>query len=134
MADKHINENEYIYYEPYKNFALSLRAWFIAYGIGAPIIFLSNEGTQKAISNYEGNKFLISLFLTGVVIQIIQALLYKHAMWHLHMGEGNPDYHTKWLYKGSEKITEVYWLEATLDLSTVIVYVLATWHTFKALL
>jgi len=55
-------------------------------------------------------------------------------MWHLYMGEGNPSYHTKWLYKGSEKITDVYWLEATLDLSTVIVYVLATWHTFKALL
>jgi len=71
---------EYAFYEPYKTFSTSLRAWFIAYGIGAPVIFLSNESTRNAISSYDYNKLLISLFLLGVVIQIIEALLYKYAM------------------------------------------------------
>jgi hypothetical protein len=127
-------ENDSIFYEPYKSFATSLRAWFIAYGIGAPILFLSNENTQKAITEYECNETLIFLFLSGVIIQTIQALLYKHTMWHLYMGEGNSKYHNKWLYKASEKISEAYWLETLFDLATVCVYVLGTWHVLKALL
>lgn len=134
MSDTPQNDNDSVFYAPYKSFATSLRAWFIAYGIGAPIVFLSNDTTQKAISEYESNKYLIALFLSGVVLQTIQALLYKHTMWHLYMGEGNDSYHENNLYKISESISEAYWLEVIFDLATVFVYALATWHTFKALL
>ena len=134
MSTNQENSQDSAFYDPYKSFATSLRAWFIAYGIGAPILFLSNEFTQKAIAEYQLNKLLIFLFLSGVVIQTIQALLYKHVMWHLYMGEGNTSYHSKLLYKVSDKISEAYWLETIFDLSTVCVYVLGTWHVLKALL
>ncbi|MDH5600102.1 MAG: hypothetical protein OEY78_02235 [Gammaproteobacteria bacterium] len=126
------NNQDSVFYEPYKIFATSLRAWFIAYGIGAPILFLSNEFTQRVISEYENNKLLIFLFLAGVILQTIQALLYKHVMWHLYMGEDNHDYHKSWLYKSSVKISEASWLEILFDLATVFVYSIGTWHVLNA--
>lgn len=122
------------YYEPYKGFASSLRAWFIAYGIGAPILFLSNDSTRAAISNYEYNHALVLLFLSGVLLQAVEALLYKHAMWHLYMGEEKDSYKNSTLYKLSDKISEAYLLGVFFDIATVIVYGVGTWLAYNALL
>ena len=39
------------FYEAYKGFANNLRTWFLAYGIGAPVVLLSNEDSWSLISN-----------------------------------------------------------------------------------
>ena len=121
------------FYEPYKAFATSLRTWFVAYGIGAPLVFLSNDSTRTAISKYEHQELLVALFLGGVVLQILEAMLYKHAMWHLYYGEGNAGYQNKLRYKVSDAVSEAYWLGVIFDLGTLVVYGFGTWHAFLAL-
>ena len=122
------------YYEPYKGFDTSLKTWLIAYGIGAPILFISQETTMVAIKNYEHSHALVFLFLGGVLLQTLESFIYKHAMWHLYMGEKSTEYKKYKRYTLSVNISEAYWLGAMFDVSTLIVYAIATWLSFDALL
>lgn len=115
------------YFGCYAEFAKTLRTWFIAYGIGAPILFLSNNTTWEIIRS-SGNIRLITYgFLLGVLLQVIEAFLYKNAMWYLYRGEENPQIKNKMRYKASYNVSEYYWLEFLLDILTLICFVTATW-------
>jgi hypothetical protein len=115
------------YFECYAEFAKTLRTWFIAYGIGAPILFLSNDTLWGIIKSSEHIRLIGLLFLAGVFIQVLEALLYKNAMWYLYKGEENPKIKNKARYKAFYNISEYYWLEVLFDILTLICFVTGTW-------
>jgi hypothetical protein len=114
------------YFECYAEFAKTLRTWFIAYGIGAPILFLSNDTLWGMIKSSEHIRLIGFLFLAGVFIQVLEALLYKNAMWYLYKGEENPKIKNKARYKAFYNISEYYWLEVLFDMLTLICFVAGT--------
>jgi hypothetical protein len=69
------------FYEPYVALARSLRVWFIAYGIGGPVLFLSNETAWKSLIKAGQARAVALLFLAGVATQVITVLIHKAAMW-----------------------------------------------------
>jgi hypothetical protein len=75
------------FYTAYAEFAKNLRVWFLAYGIGATAIFVTNEGAGKRLLSSGAAEGVVYLFLIGVGLQILVALMYKTAMWYLYMGE-----------------------------------------------
>src|SRR3954468_21743579 len=69
------------FHEAYGSFARALRLWFLAYGIGGPSVFLTNESAwRKVVASRQGGAVAYS-FLAGVSLQIALALVYKSAMW-----------------------------------------------------
>lgn len=38
------------FYEAYAGFARNLRIWFVAYGIGGPVLFLTNSEVWQKVS------------------------------------------------------------------------------------
>lgn len=107
------------FYSAYAEFAKNLRVWFLAYGIGATAIFVTNEGAGKRLLSSAVAEPVIYLFLGGVAVQILLALLYKSAMWHLYMGELDPEHQKTWWHEKSERLSDSYAIELTCDIATI---------------
>src|SRR5205809_8022604 len=87
------------FYEAYAGFARTLRTWFVAYGIGGPVIFLTNDTAAKRFQVSGSSRAVAYSFFAGVALQILAALLYKTAMWYLYRGELEPGLRSARLYK-----------------------------------
>ncbi len=122
------------YYQPYSEFAKNLRTWLIAYGIGAPALILSSKSAWDAVKS-SGHFALIGvLFLLGVALQLIEALLYKHAMWHLYFSELDAEHKKSGWYKVAEWLSEAYLLELSFDMISVLLFIIATLLLFLSFL
>lgn len=108
-----------------------MRVWFIAYGIGGPAVFLTNETAGQRLLASGSGRAVAYAFLGGVVVQIALALLYKSAMWYLYLGEYEPKAKVSWLYKTSEWLSESYWIELVGDLVTLTLFGGATLRLLK---
>jgi hypothetical protein len=119
------------FYSAYAEFAKNLRLWFLAYGIGATAIFVTNESAGRRLLSSGVAELVIYLFLGGVALQVFLALLYKTAMWHLYMGEFEAEFKAKWWYKRSEHISDSYSIELACDLATIGCFGAATYLLVK---
>ncbi|UCG35704.1 MAG: hypothetical protein JSW17_02595 [Candidatus Omnitrophota bacterium] len=122
------------FFKCYSDYAKALRTWFIAYGLGMPILFMSNSFALRKISLSPDAPFIVWCFLIGVLTQVTQALLYKNTMRYLYKGEVIPKIKDKLRYKISHLILEFYWLEATIDVITAACFILATLKAITILL
>ena len=122
------------FYEPYVGFARALRTWFIAYGIGAPVLLIQSETCWTKLMNSGQALIPVFFFLTGVVIQILTAMVYKTAMWYLYMGELNEKMKLKIRYKISDWLSESYCVEFIIDFGTLCFFALATYMVISILL
>src|SRR5207247_2726974 len=113
------------FYEAYAGFARNVRTWFIAYGIGAPVLFVSNAEIWKKISEHGDGRMIAYLFLAGVAVQIAAAMLYKTAMWYLYVSELDHHQAKGWRYQFSDRVSESYVLEMAFDVATLVLFGIA---------
>ncbi len=114
------------FYEAYAGFARNVRTWFIAYGIGAPVLFVSNPEAWRTISGSGDGRTIAYLFLAGVAVQIAVAILYKTAMWYLYVSELDHHQARGWRYRFSDWVSESYLLEMAFDSATLVLFGVAT--------
>lgn len=114
------------YFEGYAQFAGVLRTWLIAYGIGGPVLFVSQARLTDKLSESGQSRSIAILFLSGVFLQVIVALLYKGAMWYLYVGEEDAEIQKKIRYKISSWLSDAFWLELLFDLASIALF---TWAT-----
>ncbi len=121
------------FYEAYSDFARNVRTWFIAYGIGGPVLFASSDSVWPSLRDSGLGPGVVYLFLFGVALQIIGALIYKSAMWYLYVGELQPAFQKTRRYKVADWLSENYLIEAGIDVVTLVLFGLATLVTLKVL-
>lgn len=119
------------FYSAYAEFAKNLRIWFLAYGIGATAIFVTNEGAGKRLLSSGAAEIVTYLFLGGVALQIFVALLYKSAMWYLYIAELDPKEKESWQHGLSDSISNSYWIEFLCDAATIACFGAATYQLVK---
>jgi hypothetical protein len=113
------------YYEQYSEYAKTLRTWLVAYGIGGPVIFLTQPSVyNKVLAANEGHTLAV-VFLAGVVLQVLSALVYKAATWTLHesteiRGVSAP----RW----AKNIEQAYWVDVVVDFATILLF---AWSTYR---
>ncbi len=134
MGENSTLEREKGFYEPYVGFAKALRTWFIAYGIGAPVLLLQSETCWSKLTSSGQALPPVLFFLAGVVIQILTALVYKTAMWYLYIGELDKQLKLKKRYKISDWLSETYCIEFVIDLGTLALFIVATYMVINILL
>lgn len=115
------------FYEPYAHFSRTLRAWLVAYGVGVPVLLVSQESIARAIIKAGTGSLITWLFLTGVAIQVLAALLYKYSMAYLYNSEGNSESSDTWRVQVAVWLSETIWLEALFDITSI---TLLVWGTF----
>jgi hypothetical protein len=114
------------YFEGYASFAGVLRTWLIAYGIGGPVLFVTHSDIAKQLSASGESRYIAVLFLIGVFLQVMVALLYKGAMWYLYIGEEDHEMQKTKRYKFSDWLSAAFWLEMFFDLASVTLFSCAT--------
>lgn len=124
------NKKDAGYFEGYAQFAGVLRTWLIAYGIGGPVLFVTQSRLADKLSETSQARFIAILFLLGVFLQVIVALLYKGAMWYLYVGEEDVEMQKKVRYKISDWLSDAFWLELSFDLASIALF---TWSTILIL-
>jgi hypothetical protein len=114
------------FYEAYVAFARTLRLWFTAFGIGGPVLFLTNESAGAKLFASGSGRIVVYFFLSGVGLQIMEALVFKSAMWYLYLGEFDERVKSWRRYKASNWLSESYAVEFLVDLITLVLFAGAT--------
>jgi len=120
--------------DAFHNYEKSLRTWFIAYGIGAPILLLTQSGLRDKFLASPDRLCIGILFLAGIVIQVFESWLYKMTTWYQYRGEVNKDLKKTRRYRFSVWVENRYWIDVVFDLATAILFVLATYKVFSIIL
>lgn len=114
------------YLESYQSFAATMRAWLVAYGIGAPVLLATQGAFSFVLADRKAAEPLIYMYLIGVGIQILSALMFKASMWYIFWGALNADFKSSWRYKVSDWLSEQLWFEILLDALTIGLFAWAT--------
>lgn len=122
------------HFNNYADYSRTLRAWLVAYGIGGPVLFVTNEKVTERIAKSGYANEIIVLFLLGVALQIILATINKWGAWHMYRGAGDAKYCRTWRYKLWGFINEQSWIDFVIDLWSLLMFMLATWRVLNVLL
>ena len=122
------------YDEPYLVFARTLRTWFVAYGIGVPVVFLNQDKLLDRLLRSGHARLIAGCFLGGVAVQIGTTIVYKAAMWHLYRAEYQPAVKRTRLFPFFAWVSDAFWLEFLLDALTLALFAFGTVTTLFVLI
>jgi hypothetical protein len=118
-------------YEAYADYSRTLRTWLVAYGVGGPVLLLSNEHVTKAIATSGAAGLITKLFLGGVAAQVTLAALNKAAMWGCYYGALWRSFQDRRRYKACVWFSEQFWIDFTIDVVTMALFGGATLLTLR---
>jgi hypothetical protein len=121
-------------FQNYATYAGTLRAWLVAYGVGGPVLFLTNEKAAARVASSAYAKQIITLFLVGVALQVGLSFINKWAAWNIYAGEVEPDRNDLLTYKIWDWINGQSWIDFIVDVGSVGVFVWATYLVLRVFL
>lgn len=108
----------------YNEYAKILRTWLVAYGIGGPVLFFTNEKLSQKIGGSGQTKLIVYLFLIGVACQVLLAFLNKWVNWVIFAYSDSSK--TPWICNKCDWISEQFWIDILLDLGAIVLFAFAT--------
>ena len=124
-------------YKNYADYNQSLRTWLLSYGVGAPVLFASQQHVVDALKANVWGRWPVILFLGGVFVQVSVGLLNKTIAWHNYhsrereyLGKERP---TGPLFDFSRKHQTNYCIDLWADVASVTAFVVATAWAFLIL-
>lgn len=72
------------HYKVYEEHMKTLRAWFVAYGVGGPVLFVTQNDFATTLVKSGLSQLVGVLFLVGVLLQALVALFNKWVNWGLY--------------------------------------------------
>jgi hypothetical protein len=118
----------------YSEYSKTLRSWLVAYGIGGPVLFLTNKDAPAKLASSPDLKIIVTLFLAGVVFQILLAFINKWAAWHLYKATIHHNYDQTCIYRFWLCINNQSWIDFFVDLGTLCSFTIATWIVLNILI
>ena len=128
--DVGLAESEKGHYSAYQYHSNLLRTWLVAYGIGGPVLLLTNDSLWQQLKESGEVSFIGTLFLTGVAFQILLAALNKAVMWRLYYGEDNPQSQTTKWYTMAAWLSRQIWIDLGVDMTSMVLMAWATVTVF----
>lgn len=122
------------HYTAYEEHARTLRTWLVAYGIGAPVLMLSQDQLWKQLAATNSLPCIAALFLFGVALQVTLAAANKSAMWACYYGAINEEFEKTRVYRFGKWVAGLYWIDLVCDLVSMLVFAVATYLCFLALM
>lgn len=121
------------HFDVYWRYCSSLRNWFVAFGVGGCILFISDKAKIFQEVSQPIKVTIVVFFIVGVIVQIVLALINKWTQWHVYWGEENVDFQKTYRYKIFYKISNWFWIDMLADVVTVVAFAIATVNVFKVL-
>jgi hypothetical protein len=111
----------------YAEWSKHLRTWLVAYGIGAPILFISRKEVWDVLAASPDRRLITKLFLGGVGLQVFVATLNKWSSWGYYSAQQWPTiYGGKWWTKPAEWLVDQFWIDLLADVLTLTAFITAT--------
>jgi len=115
------NENHMSYQEYNK----ALRTWFVAFGIGGPVLLLTRESMLSKLSSEMMLKPVAFLFIFGAAVQIFIAFINKIECWYCYYADVNQDYSKTKIGKFMLWLDNQFWIDILCDIMTIVSYLIA---------
>ena len=122
MARARKKDGDSGFYEPYTQYSRTLRSWLVAYGIGVPVLLVSQDLVTKAIIKAGTGGLITSLFLIGVAVQVSGAFLYKYSQEYLYHEETGAPLEGTVRLRISKWLSNVVWFEILIDVVSMAVF------------
>jgi hypothetical protein len=116
--------------DAFDRYETKLRTWFIAYGIGAPILLLTQSTLRDRFLQSPNRRCVGILFLIGIAFQVVESWLYKMTTWYQYRGEVKNEITKSRMYKVSKWIEDHYSVDVIFDALTFILFLIATLKVF----
>jgi hypothetical protein len=114
------------FFEAYASLAQTFRGWLVAYGVGAPVVFLAQKPAMEALKSMPDAGYVILAYLVGSLLQVALAWSYKLCMWWAYLEEMKTIRKDSLRYKFVDRFTNTFWVEGPVDFVTVGLFVYAT--------
>lgn len=114
------------YFANYADYSRTLRAWLVAYGVGGPVLFMTNEKVSEKIAKSGEAHLIISLFLIAVAVQVMGSFINKWAAWYVYRGHDDDAYQMKRKYKSWSWVNKQTWFDIGVDLVSMVLF---SWGT-----
>ena len=114
------------FFANYSEYAKTLRAWLVAYGIGGPVLFLTNKDLLSVLKISVYRNCVIDLFLIGVALQVSLAFINKWCAWHMYVGEYEESFQNEKSYKMWAWLNERNWIDMTFDGLSLVSFAIST--------
>jgi hypothetical protein len=118
-------------YKAYEEYSKTLRTWFVAYGVGAPLLLMTNDKLSAKIAAAPEAPYLVAAYCIGVGVQVLLAVVNKNIMWGCYYGQIEPAFKNTRRYRFAEWVSAQYWIDALADLLTAVLFAAATYRLFK---
>ena len=133
------------HFDSYAEYSKTFRSWMVAYGIGGPILLFTGKDAPQALAKSPQLQAIVTLFVLGVGLQIVLALINKWAAWHMYRGayalyqheQGDPDgdgHHSTKTYEAWCWINKQSWIDFLVDIGALASFTVATWIVLKIFL
>jgi len=73
----------------YNDYNKALRAWFVAFGVGLPVVYISSKEARDYLGSLVSHELVIIFFVLAMCLQIIIAFVNKYVSWCAYRTEGN---------------------------------------------
>ena len=112
------NENDASsYYDVYKEYNATLRAWFVAFGAGGPAFLLANSTITQSLKSGGHLQAVVGAFFVGVFAQIVLVVINKTCAWvNYYVNEAHGSH---LLAAPANWLSEQYWIDFLADLITL---------------
>lgn len=116
------------HYKIFEEYSKVVRSWFIAYGVGAPVLFLTQEHISKKIVDSGEGTSIILLFLGGVFIQALIAVINKWNNWYIYLAYDNEKEFGDQtdIVKFCSILSEQAWIDISIDILSFALFIIAT--------
>lgn len=124
------------HYKVYEEHMKTLRAWFVAYGIGGPVLFITQKDFAAALVDSGLSQLVGILFLVGVLLQALVALFNKWVNWGLYYFDEDEDpgsgvdteqeIEPRKLQRFCENYSSKVWVDIAADIATLSLFSVAT--------
>jgi hypothetical protein len=117
---------EIAFFANYAEYAKTLRAWLVAYGIGGPVLLITNKELLQALKLSPYRNHIVDLFLLGVALQVLLAFINKWCAWHMYVGEYEPSFQSSRRYKFWSWLNERSWIDMLVDGGSLFAFAVST--------
>lgn len=122
------------HFEVYKDHSNVLRTWLTAYGVGAPVLLLSQEKLWEKLGQAGNLREVAIAFLLGVALQALLAAINKYVMWSCYYGSISESYAKGKTFRLAQVIAGYVWIDLLVDAASIGCFVWGTYRCFSSLL
>ena len=115
------NEN----HKSYQEYNKALRTWFVAFGIGGPVLLLTRDSMLLKLSIKMMLKPVVLLFIFGAAVQIFIALINKIECWYCYYADLNEEYSKTKFGRFMVWLDNQFWIDILCDIITIVSYLIA---------